>query len=346
MGANNLLPKAADIIADSGISVAAGQAVFGASFNPASASFLSGDARTNQQPPLITQHTVWARNHNWHVDQLEARFGGVWTDDQIFAVARALNEAEWQHVVLDEYAVKLFGKEAFSRYRGYDPTQDATITNEYTTVANRFGHDQARNGLEKIAEDGSVTLALSLGQAFTLGSGGVTNDADLAEWVRGARQRDPGGGRPRRRLETATCCCRTLNDLTVLDTMRGRDHGVGDYNELREGLDLSTYGSFDEFARANRLSPTTLDALKEAYDDDISQLDSDCRRTGRKEGSRLHPGRDLHHTGCNAVRGTSRRRPVPLSQPVQGRPRPDRSDQGHISVRYHRTRHRRQLRLP
>ena len=109
--------------------------------------------------------------------------------------------------------------------------------------------------MEKIAEDGSVTSALSLGQAFTLGSGGVTNDADLAEWVRGlllnaTQEVDGRVADGNRNLLFG----RTLNDLTVLDTMRGRDHGVGDYNELREGLDLSTYASFDEFARAEQTS--------------------------------------------------------------------------------------------
>jgi peroxidase len=64
--------------------------------------FLAGDNRVNQQGALISHHTLWAQNHNWHVDQLRAQFPG-WTEDELFNAARALNEAEWQNVVYEEY---------------------------------------------------------------------------------------------------------------------------------------------------------------------------------------------------------------------------------------------------
>lgn len=62
-------------------------------------------------------------------------------------------------------------------------------------------------------------------------------------------------------------------NLPLLDIHRGRDHGVSDYNQLRAGLGLSTYGSFEEFASANGLDQERLDQLKSVYSD-ISEMDS------------------------------------------------------------------------
>jgi Ca2+-binding RTX toxin-like protein len=49
---------------------------------------------------------------------------------------------------------------------------------------------------------------------------------------------------------------------------------VGNYNKLREGLGLSTYSSFEEFATANGLGAAKLAALKDVYGDDITKMDS------------------------------------------------------------------------
>jgi peroxidase len=57
--------------------------------NPARGPFFTGDQRANQTPQLLSQQTIWARNHNWHADQLEAKYGDSWTDEQIFNAARA-----------------------------------------------------------------------------------------------------------------------------------------------------------------------------------------------------------------------------------------------------------------
>ena len=156
--------------------------------------------------------------------------------------------------MLDEYAVKLFGKQAFSTYRGYDHTQDATITNEYTTVANRFGHDQARNGLEKIAEDGLVTLAISLGRHSPSAAAGSPTTPIWPSGSGPAAQRDPGGRRPRCGWQSEPAVRPHAERPDGIRHDRGRDHGVGDYNALREGLGLPTYSSFDQFARANGLA--------------------------------------------------------------------------------------------
>ena len=64
-------------------------------------------------------------------------------------------------------------------------------------------------------------------------------------------------------------------DLEVFDIQRGRDHGVGRYNKLRDGLGFDEYASFEDFAADNGVDAATLAALKDVYDDDIEVVGRD-----------------------------------------------------------------------
>jgi Ca2+-binding RTX toxin-like protein len=255
--------------------------------DPAAATFESrfyaGDNRVNQQPSLLSQQTMWARNHNWHVEQLKYKYPD-WSEDQLFEAARAMNEAEWQHVVYDEYLTKLVGEWAVSEYTGYKSDVDPSIINEFTTVAFRFGHDQSRQILQTLAESGVVTGEFTLGQAFlALGNGSaVTIDSDgLDGWIRGqlsALTQEIDGkvvdGNRNTLFGIGANGGPIVADLTVFDTTRGRDHGVNDYNTMRQGLGLYVYSSFDEYGEANEIDAETLTILKSLYGNDITKLDA------------------------------------------------------------------------
>lgn len=275
--ANGLMPSAQDVASAHGITAAeAADGTLGAlDFGAGPVGFVGGDARINQQAQLLTNQTLLLRNHNWHVDQLE-KLNPDWSTEKVYETARALNEADFQHVVYDEYLTKLVGKNALSKYSGYDSTVDPRIINEWTTVAFRFGHDQASASDAKLAENGSgdtVSLGDNFTQSFLVGQG-ITSGGDLNLWLRGelaqAAQEIDGKVSDGVRNELFGLGF----DLAAVDIARGDDHGVGDYNALREGLGLSTYASFDAFARANNVDATTLSALKNVYGNDISELDS------------------------------------------------------------------------
>lgn len=268
--------------------------------NPADSTFenlyYAGDNRVNQQAPLISLQTTWAREHNYQVDQLTpiATAEG-WTQDELFNAARAINEAEFQHVVYDEYVPKLIGSHAddlLSNYKSFvgEANYDAIpvgIINEWATVAFRLGHDQSSNDYTLLNADGSTYLQTTLGNAFNLAGsaanvpGAGHSATDVAAWIRGlsaqfSQQIDgfvadgnrnvlfgiPGGA----------------VDLEAFDIQRGRDHGVWNYNSLRAGLGLSTYATFTEFALDNGYAADDdrIVALRNVYggDDKISILDS------------------------------------------------------------------------
>ncbi len=275
-----LLPTHQEVANHHGISVAAVQAVLDPNaFAPNGALFAAGDNRVNQQPHLITHQAMWKNNHNWHVDRLEASHPD-WTEAQLFEAARALNEAEWQNVVYSEYMAELIGPN-LARYNGYKPNVDASVINEWTTVAFRFGHDQSSNDLRALTEEGKAPAGqpapLSLGDAFALGPDGVRSEDALNWWVRGqlARTTQEIDGKVVEGNRNLLFGLGAVVDLEVFDIQRGRDHGVGRYNDLREGLGLKAYKSIDQFAAQNKVSKVDKEALKDIYGaDGIDKVDS------------------------------------------------------------------------
>ncbi|WP_210490842.1 peroxidase family protein [Microvirga antarctica] len=282
----DLLPTFAQVAADSGQTIDQVRTInngLTALGGFAPTLFVTGDDRTNQSAALLTHHTLWAREHNWQVDRLAQEFPS-WTQEQLFQAARAITEAEWQHIVYSEYLPKLLGAGAVGAYTGYKSDVNPSVINEWTTVAFRFGHDQSSNVLDILAENGTSNGAFTLAQSFELAnaSNAIRNGASLDEWVRGqlAHQTQEIDGKVVEGNRNLLFGQSNGNgtgasiDLTVLDTQRGRDHGVGDYNTLRAGLGLSTYTSFDTFAAENGVDSATLAALKLVYANDITKLDS------------------------------------------------------------------------
>lgn len=235
----------------------------------------TGDERAFQSPQLLSIQTIWARNHNWHVDQLEEKHPD-WTTEQVFQAARALNEAEFQHVIYSEYVTELFGEDSLGAYAGYSANVDPSVINEFTTVSNRFGHDQASESLDVIDESGNVLFNKTLAESVALGPAALSDNEALDAWVRGqlSQSSQEIDGKMVSSAGKVPILPGIELDLRALDVLRGREHGVGNYNALREGLGLAVYASFDEFAAANNVDAASLEILKSLYGDDISKLDS------------------------------------------------------------------------
>jgi peroxidase len=258
--------------------------------NPASFEnlYFAGDNRVNQTPLLISQQTLWAHEHNYQVDKLTpyAKLYG-WSQDQLFEAARAVTEAEWQHVVYDEYLPKLLGEHALSEYRGYKKTVDPSIINEWTTVAFRFGHDQSSQNQKPLNEDGSAAnpgglfTAFTLSEAFLAGANGARTTEDIDAWLRGqlaSHSQEIDGlvvdGNRNTLFGIGANGAPITADLEVFDIQRARDHGVWNYNDLRVGLGLREYTSFDDFGTANNVDAARLEALRTVYGNDINKLDA------------------------------------------------------------------------
>lgn len=280
-GPGSFLPRVDDLKAAhpgadvDGILAANGFAAFG----PPGAEFggyVAGDARVNQQSGLTGMQTLFVLNHNWNADQIAAEHPD-WSNDRVYELARALNVAEFEHIAYDEYVAKLVGANALGKYHGYKANVDPSIINEWTTAAFRFGHDEASSQTSLRNEDGSVFDTVTLGDNFTqsFGTGAINSSQTLERWLTGfmAQTTQEIDGKIANGVRNQLFGFG--QDLAAIDIVRGDDHGVGSLNLVREGLNLSTYTSFDQFGSKNHIDSATLAALKDVYDNDINKLDTE-----------------------------------------------------------------------
>ncbi|HEX8745300.1 MAG TPA: peroxidase family protein [Thermoleophilaceae bacterium] len=95
------------------------------------AAVVAGDVRANENMALTAVHTLFAREHNRIVRMLPAGLSA----EERFQIARRVVGAEQQFITYREFlpaaGVKL------PPYRGYDPSVNASLGNEFATVAYR-----------------------------------------------------------------------------------------------------------------------------------------------------------------------------------------------------------------
>ena len=229
--------------------------------------FLAGDVRANEQVGLLAMHTLFVREHNRIVDRLRrTRAGRNMSGDELYEAARRTVGAEMQAITYNEFLPLLLGRDALTRYRGYDPSVEAGIRNEFSTASYRFGHSLLNTTLLRLDRDGIEVAEghLALRDAFfapqrLTDEGGIdpvlrglaaqasqTVDTQLVDDVRNFLFGPPGSGG---------------FDLASLNIQRGRDHGLAGYNDLREAYGLAPAVTFSEIST----DPDVVAALASVY---------------------------------------------------------------------------------
>ncbi len=104
----------------------------------------AGDVRSTEHDALFIVQTLFLRNHNRLAQMLAralgANGGGTPSDDALYEAARALNIAEYQSIVFNEYLPTMLGNTAPGAYTGYNPQLNPTVSNEFASAAFRLGH--------------------------------------------------------------------------------------------------------------------------------------------------------------------------------------------------------------
>ena len=87
---------------------------------------LLGDLRVNEQPPLGAMHTLFLREHNRVARELK-NLNPRWQDDQLFLESRRVVNAQFQHIVYNEFLPILIGKKSLIKFglspltKGFSP---------------------------------------------------------------------------------------------------------------------------------------------------------------------------------------------------------------------------------
>jgi Ca2+-binding RTX toxin-like protein len=232
--------------------------------------YVAGDGRANENFGLTAIHHVWHENHNWQIDNLinvisqqqaadpthtvahnfqnytniqdiKGNYlvsvdGPIsWNQEKMFQAATLINQTEYQHVAIDQYARGLSPN--IPLFVLYDSGINADVTLEYSQGAYRFGHSQLRETIDTLDPNGSLTAAVThyaLEQAFLDPAGfaklgptaiaqGMTRQAssEIDEIVTPALQQRLLG---------------QPQDLAAINIARGRDLGLPTLNKLRADL--------------------------------------------------------------------------------------------------------------
>ncbi len=254
--------------------------------------FLAGDVRANEQLGLTVMHTLFVREHNRLAALLQRKRRNA-SPEEIFQTARRLVVAEIQIISYNEFLPALLGPDAIDAYRRYDASLDATIFNEFSVAAYRLGHSMLSNEILRLDPNGAPIAdgSVALRDAFFTGALHLQNGDDLDPILRGL------AAQPHQKIDVKIVnALRNFLfgppgagglDLASLNIQRGRDHGVGSYNDTREALGLARVSDFDEITSDAGLQQ----ALFETYGsvDDIDLWIGGLAEDAVAEGSQLGP---------------------------------------------------------
>ncbi|MDB2407043.1 Hint domain-containing protein [Jannaschia sp.] len=238
--------------------------------------FLAGDVRANENPNLLSLHTLFARDHNYWADKL-AEDHPDWDDDALFEGAREIVEFEIQKITYEEWLPLLIGN-AVPEDTEHDAEVDGQVALEFSTAAFRFGHTLVASQMDRVEEDGSEAEGGHQALMDGFFDTEMVREHGIDAYLRGM------AGQSAQDLDT-----KVVDDLNfflqtpegvsgfslpALNLMRSADHGMGSYVDVRaellgdidpEALDPDDFSIFT--------SDSTLQAELAAVYDDVHQVD-------------------------------------------------------------------------
>lgn len=199
--------------------------------------YVCGDIRANENILLTSMHTIFIREHNRIADQLKAKYPGL-SDEQLYQGARKRVGAIVQAITYNEYLPALLGDGALPTYSGYDAGVNPSVGVLFSTAAYRMGHSQVSPTVQRLdasfneIAEGNLNLADAFFNPSELAVTGIepllrgasrepaqTTDSQIINELRNLLFGAPGSGGL---------------DLSALNIQRGRDHGLPDFNTVRQ----------------------------------------------------------------------------------------------------------------
>lgn len=254
--------------------------LMGRLFGDPSAAVVAGDVRANENIGLTAVHTLFVREHNRIVDELPDDLD----EQTKFEIARRVISAIQQYITYTEFLPAMGVElEAYTGYDPtVDPSiTNEFATVGYRAHSQIHGEFEAeipiaqltdeslaslqRNGVTVAIDDDVVDVAVPLGVAFgnpglltDIGLGNLlaglasesayANDEQIDNQLRSVLFQLPGPDveNPIDCLDGTEIagCFSAVNDLGALDVIRGYDHGMPTYNELRAAYGLAPATSF------------------------------------------------------------------------------------------------------
>lgn len=252
--------------------------------------WVAGDFRAGEQVGLTTLHTLFVREHNRICDELIAT--GMTNDEEIFLNARKKIIALLQKITYQEFLPAL-GLD-IADYEGYNSEVDPDITATFASAAYRIGHTMVVDSVRLFDNDCNNIDVVSLAEAFF--NSEVIRTNGIEPFIKGLTIETQYEIDPyivdelRDFLFTASTAPLVAGmDLASLNIQRARDHGIPDYNSLRNYYTGSSVTSFNEISSNATIVATLESAFASVDDIDAwAGLISEDRVEGTSLGITMH----------------------------------------------------------
>ncbi|CAK1579404.1 unnamed protein product [Parnassius mnemosyne] len=238
--------------------------------------YVAGDARVNQNPQLTVLQVILLKEHNRIADAL-SDINKHWDDEKIYLIARRINIAINLYIHYYEFLPILLGEENMVKNKliypnakgyvnDYNPKVNAAVLKEFATAAFRYFHTLIRGQLRLYTEHRfpyqSIRLSDWMNKPSILeknnGYDGLAIGLSFQPQDKSDQYFD---------LEVTQYLFKgnqTLGmDLRAIDIQRARDHGVGNYIDLRSYCGLSIPKTFNDLC--DYMSIKNVQALKSIY---------------------------------------------------------------------------------
>ncbi len=253
--------------------------------------FLSGDERVNEHIGLTSINTVFVLEHNRLADEIREK-NPDFSGDETFNRARNIVAAQIQKITYEDFLPLLLG-ERLPEYKGegYNDQVNAGVANVWAVAGFRLGHTLLSTGIRLLDEDGNdIRITDSIrdedGNDIRITDENGNKSLRFRDAFREPEKVADIGIEPILRGFASQVCQkidifirdefrnflfgfpgRTGNpvigslDLASLNIQRGRDHGIADYNTVREAYGLPRNEGFSDISSDSEVQ----DRLKKAY---------------------------------------------------------------------------------
>ena len=249
---------------------------------PDKESLVGGDPRATVQPGLTSLYSLFLNEHNRVAQSLKAVDSSL-DDEDLYQRARIIVTAELQNIVYREFLPAVIGPERANESflemfddqnpTKYNPSINPDISNEFATVAFRFGHTLIPNHLEisKFPRQRAEFINCPMKdnfyktEDFILGS-----DLSGKAWQNVLVGSSRTDNRPTDSVMNYLFCedCGLAEgfgqDLYARNIQRGRDHGLPGYNKFREFCDLNITSDWSD--KPEEINQQTWDKMKSVYE--------------------------------------------------------------------------------
>ncbi len=213
--------------------------------------FVAGDARANENPLLLSFHTLFVREHNRICDEIK-KVNPFWSDQKIYEQARKRNVAYLQNITFNEWLPSM--GVTLPEYSEYQDDLQVEIFNEFSAAAFRFGHTLINSNMIRMEESGDLIARgnISLKDAF-FNPYALVLAGGVEPYLRGM------GTQMQQEMD-----CKVIDDvrnflfahpgapgldLASININRGRERGLGDFNTVRSFFGLPKIPSFYELTK-------------------------------------------------------------------------------------------------